>query len=35
MARCTVKQILALAKNNEIKIEQDNNFDEIVLCEVN
>lgn len=31
----TFLSILALAKNNEIKIEQDNNFDEIVLCGVN
>lgn len=31
----TFLSILALAKNNEIKIQQDNNFDEIVLCGVN
>lgn len=30
----TFLSILALAKNKEIKIEQDNNFDEIMLCEV-
>jgi len=31
----TFLSILSLAKNKEIKIEQDNNFDEIVLCGVN
>lgn len=31
----TFLSILALAKNKEIKIEQDNNFDEIMLCGVN
>jgi segregation and condensation protein A len=30
----TFLSILALAKNKEIKISQDNNFDEIMLCEV-
>lgn len=31
----TFLSILALAKNKEIKIEQDSNFDEIMLCGVN
>lgn len=30
----TFLSILSLAKNNEINIKQDNNFDEILLCEV-
>lgn len=30
----TFLSILSLAKNNEIKIKQDSNFDEILLCEV-
>lgn len=30
----TFLSILVLAKNNELKIEQDNNFDNIMLCEV-
>ena len=30
----TFLSILSLAKNNEINIKQDNNFDDILLCEV-
>lgn len=30
----TFLSILALVKNQEIKIQQENNFDEIILCEV-